>query len=101
MGNSGQTNYASAKAGMIGFSKSLAKELASRGITVNCIAPGFIETDMTKKLSDQVKTKLLENIPLKRIGSPEEIAQVALFLASSMSSYITGQVVVVDGGLLI
>ena len=98
-GNAGQTNYAASKAGMIGFSKSLAKELASRNILVNCIAPGFIETGMTDALGTQKKELTTEHIPLGRMGSPEDIATTALFLASHMSSYITGQVIVVDGGL--
>jgi 3-oxoacyl-[acyl-carrier protein] reductase len=98
-GNAGQTNYAASKAGMIGFSKSLAKELASRNILVNCIAPGFIETGMTDALGAQKKEHTTEHIPLGRMGSPEDVAKATLFLASDMSSYITGQVLVVDGGL--
>ncbi len=100
MGNPGQTNYAASKAAMIGFSKSLAKEVASRNITVNCIAPGFIETDMTNALTDEQKKQAASHIPLGRMGSPQDIAHAALFLASPMASYITGQVLVVDGGLL-
>lgn len=98
MGNPGQTNYAASKAGMIGFSKSLAREMASRGITVNCVAPGYCETDMTDALGDEVKAKALEHIPLGRMGRPEDIAQAVLFLSSSGSDYITGQVLTVDGG---
>jgi 3-oxoacyl-[acyl-carrier protein] reductase len=99
IGNAGQTNYAASKAGMIGFSKSLAKEIASRNIRVNCIAPGFIETGMTEALGAEKKEHTKELIPLGRMGTPQEVAQAALFLASPMGSYITGQVLVVDGGL--
>lgn len=100
IGNAGQANYAASKAGIIGFTKSIAKELGSRGITVNAIAPGFIETDMTDVLSDKVKEKLLENVAVKRLGSPEDVANLAAFLASDNASYITGQVVNVDGGMV-
>ncbi len=100
-GNVGQSNYAAAKAGIIGFSKSMAKELAPRGIRVNAIAPGFIDTDMTAVLNDKIKQSILSNIPLNRYGKPEEIAQVVAFLASEQSSYITGQVINVDGGMII
>ena len=100
-GNVGQCNYAAAKAGVIGFTKSLAKELASRSINVNAIAPGFIETDMTNTLSDKAKDKIIGNIPLKRIGKVEEIAELVGFLASDSSSYITGQVINIDGGMVI
>ncbi len=100
-GNAGQVNYAASKAGLIGFTKSLAKELARKGITVNVIAPGFIETRMTDALKENVKAKLLEHIPIGRIGSPEDVAALALFLASDESRYITGQVMRVDGGLVI
>ncbi len=100
-GNAGQANYASAKAGVIGMTKSVAKEIASRGITVNAIAPGYIETDMTEVLSDKVKETVKLNIPLKKLGSPEDIANTAAFLASDMASYITGQVISVDGGMYI
>ncbi|MEW6096695.1 MAG: 3-oxoacyl-[acyl-carrier-protein] reductase [bacterium] len=96
-GNIGQANYSASKAGVIGFTKSVARELAKRGINVNAIAPGFIETEMTSKLSDEVKKGYLEKIPLGRFGKPEDIAQVVKFLVSP--SYITGQVIVVDGGM--
>ncbi len=97
-GNSGQANYAAAKGGIIAFTRSLAKELGSRDITVNAVAPGFIETEMTDQLSDQVKKQALEHIALGRFGKPEDVAEVVLFLASS-SGYVTGQVVAVDGSL--
>ena len=100
VGNAGQTNYAAAKAGVIGFSKSAAKELASRGITVNVVAPGFIGTDMTAGLPESVKEKALSDIPLGRAGQPEDVANAVLFLASDQASYITGQVVNVDGGMV-
>ncbi|HPC35191.1 MAG TPA: 3-oxoacyl-[acyl-carrier-protein] reductase [Candidatus Marinimicrobia bacterium] len=99
-GNIGQSNYAASKAGVIGFSKSLAKEMASRHITVNVIAPGFIETAMTAALSDEVRAQFLRNIPLNRMGTPKEVANAALFLASSLADYITGQVLKVDGGMV-
>lgn len=99
VGNAGQINYCAAKAGVIGMTKSLAKELGGRGINVNAIAPGFIKTDMTNKLSDKNKEMIMENIPLKRIGVVEDIAEVAAFLASEAASYITGQVISVDGGM--
>ena len=99
-GNAGQTNYSASKAGIIGFSKSLAKEVASRNINVNCIAPGFIQTDMTAVLKDEVKDEIAKNIPLKRMGEAQDVANVVKFLASSDSSYITGQVIHVDGGML-
>lgn len=99
MGNPGQVNYSSAKAGLSGFTKSLAKEVGSRGITVNSIAPGFIETDMTSYLDENAKEKLTQDIPLKRLGSVNDIAELAIFLASDESSYITGQTISVDGGL--
>ncbi|HPE38220.1 MAG TPA: 3-oxoacyl-[acyl-carrier-protein] reductase [Bacillota bacterium] len=98
-GNAGQTNYAASKAGIIGFSKSLAKEMGSRGITVNCVAPGFVETDMTDALSDAVKENICGHIALKRTGKPEDIAKCIAFLASDDASYITGQVIEVSGGL--
>ena len=99
-GNLGQSNYSAAKAGVIGFTKSMALELASRGIQVNAVAPGFITTDMTEKLPDGVKEDLLNKIPLQKLGKPEDVAGVVGFLASSHSDYITGQVICVDGGLL-
>jgi len=99
-GNIGQANYAASKAGIIGLTKSLAKELASRNIRVNAIAPGFIKTDMTEVLSDKIKEAMLSSIPLGRFGEADEVANVALFLASGLSSYITGQVIVVDGGMI-
>lgn len=100
-GNAGQANYAASKAGIIALTKSSAKELAKRNIRVNAIAPGFIQTRMTRKLGDDLKQKVLEQIPLGRLGEPKEIADVAVFLASEASRYITGQVLVVDGGLVI
>ncbi len=100
IGNPGQANYAASKAGMIGFTKSLARELGSRNIQVNAIAPGFIDTDMTAALSAEQRQKLEQNIPLKRTGTPAEIAGVACFLASAGSDYITGQVFCVDGGMV-
>ncbi len=100
-GNAGQTNYAASKAGMIAFTKSAAKELAKRNIRVNAIAPGFIKTRMTGRLPADLQQKVMEQIPLNRMGEPQEIAEVALFLASDASRYMTGQVLVVDGGLVI
>ncbi|WP_195984248.1 3-oxoacyl-[acyl-carrier-protein] reductase [Clostridium sp. D33t1_170424_F3] len=99
MGNAGQANYSSAKAGMVGLTKAVAKELGGRGITCNAIAPGFIETDMTDKLSDKVKEAAVESIPLRHMGKPEDVANLALFLADEGASYITGEVIRVDGGL--
>lgn len=98
-GSPGQTNYAASKAGLIGYTKSLAKEVAARGVRVNAIAPGYIETDMTAAVNEKVREEYLKTIPLKRPGKTEDIANVALFFASDMSSYITGQVLGVDGGL--
>ena len=99
-GNAGQCNYAASKAGVIGFSKSIARELASRNINVNVIAPGYINTDMTKVLPDKVKEEVLKTIPMKKIGEPDEIANLVLFLSSDLSNYITGQVINVDGGMV-
>jgi len=100
IGNVGQANYSASKAGIIALTKTTAKELASRNINVNAIAPGFIDTEMTKVLPENIKQKMLEQIPLGRLGLPEEIAKVCLFLASDDSSYITGQTIVVDGGMV-
>lgn len=99
-GNGGQTNYAASKAGMIGLTKSLAKEVASRNITVNAVAPGYIETDLTADLSDDIKKTALEHIPLNRLGKPEDVARSVAFLASDDAEYMTGQVLVVDGGMV-
>lgn len=99
VGNAGQTNYAASKAGIIGFTKACAKELGSRGITVNAVAPGFIETEMTEVLSDKVKEASINNIPLKRFGSPTDVANLVAFLAADESAYITGQIINVDGGM--
>ncbi len=99
-GNPGQANYVASKSGVIGFTKSVAKELASRNININAVAPGFIETEMTGKLSDEIKAKYLESIPLKRLGNGKDVADLAMFLSSYHSSYITGQVICVDGGLV-
>jgi 3-oxoacyl-[acyl-carrier protein] reductase len=99
-GNVGQVNYSAAKAGMIGLTKTLAKELAGRSINVNAVAPGYIQTAMTDKISDQDKQKFIDNIPLKRMGTPEDVAQAILFLVSPLSDYVTGQVLIVDGGLV-
>ncbi len=98
-GNAGQTNYAAAKAGMIGFSKSLAQEVGSRGITVNCVAPGFIDTDMTKALPEAARGKLMERIPLGKLGSPEDIAHAVAYLASDGAAYVTGATLHVNGGM--
>lgn len=99
MGNAGQANYAAAKAGMEGFSRSLAREVGSRGITVNTVAPGFIDTDMTRSLDETQRDKLISEIPLQRLGQPEDIAAAVAFLASPLGSYITGQVLHVNGGM--
>ena len=100
MGNAGQTNYAASKAGVIGFTKSLARELASRNITVNAVAPGFITTDMTADLSDEIKNSIQSKIPLGKTGTPEDIANAVAFLASAEAGYITGQVLCIDGGIV-
>jgi len=99
MGNAGQTNYAAAKAGMMGFSRSLAREVGSRGITVNVVAPGFIDTDMTRGLSEDQRASMLKDIPLSRLGDPEDIASAVAFLASDAAAYITGQTIHVNGGM--
>jgi 3-oxoacyl-[acyl-carrier protein] reductase len=98
-GNAAQANYSASKAGLIGLTKSTAKEMGSRGIRANAIAPGFIITDMTHQLSDEMREKWLETIPLRRVGTPEDVANVALFLASDLSSYVSGQVLTVCGGM--
>jgi 3-oxoacyl-[acyl-carrier protein] reductase len=98
-GNPGQTNYCAAKAGLVGFTKALAKEIAARGITVNCVAPGFIDTDMTKTLTDEQKQAIFSNIPAARLGQPEEIAAAVVFLASPAAAYITGETIHVNGGM--
>jgi 3-oxoacyl-[acyl-carrier protein] reductase len=99
MGNAGQANYAAAKAGIIGFTRSVAKEVASRGITANAVAPGFIETDMTAKLSEKQKQDLMSRIPLGYLGTPQDVAEVVAFLSSDEARYITGQVITIDGGM--
>ncbi|MCA9808857.1 MAG: 3-oxoacyl-[acyl-carrier-protein] reductase [Candidatus Dadabacteria bacterium] len=99
MGNSGQTNYAASKAGIIGFTKAAARELASRAITVNAVSPGFIETDITQNLTDEIRKQYIDKIPLQRFGSPEDVAGVVSFLASDEASYITGEVLRVNGGI--
>lgn len=101
MGNAGQANYAAAKAGLIGLTKTAARELAARGITCNAIAPGFITTDMTQQLTDKQRENIIATIPLKRMGQPEDIAHLAVFLASPLAAYITGEVIKVDGGIYI
>lgn len=100
MGNPGQANYAAAKAGIEGFTRSLAQELGSRGITVNCVSPGFVDTDMTAELGEKVTEQLVSRIPLGRVGTPSEVAETVAFLASEGSSYITGQTIAVNGGML-
>ena len=100
MGNAGQANYAASKAGLIGLTRSVARELASRNILVNAVAPGFIDTDMTRELTEEQRTQLLAQIPLSRLGTGDDVANAVLFLASDLASYITGQVLVVDGGMV-
>jgi 3-oxoacyl-[acyl-carrier protein] reductase len=100
IGNAGQSNYAAAKAGIIGFTKSTAREMASRGITVNAVAPGYIETELTGQLSEQIRGAILENIPLGRLGAPQDVANLVCFLASDAAAYITGQTITVDGGMV-
>jgi 3-oxoacyl-[acyl-carrier protein] reductase len=100
MGNAGQSNYAASKAGLFGFTQSVARELASRGITANCIAPGFIETDMTSELNAELKAIILKQIPMGKFGAADDIANAALFLASASARYVTGQVLTVDGGMV-
>jgi 3-oxoacyl-[acyl-carrier protein] reductase len=100
MGNAGQSNYAAAKAGMMGFSRSLAREVGSRGITVNVVAPGFIDTDMTRALDDGQREALVRDIPLQRLGVPEDVAAAVVYLASEQGGYVTGQTLHVNGGML-
>jgi 3-oxoacyl-[acyl-carrier protein] reductase len=99
-GNAGQTNYAATKAGISGFTKSLAQEIGSRGVTVNCVAPGFIDTDMTKALSEPQREQLLKHIPLGRLGEPADIAHAVCYLASDLAGYITGETIHINGGML-
>jgi 3-oxoacyl-[acyl-carrier protein] reductase len=100
IGNKGQANYAASKAGLIGFTKSVAKEYAARGVLVNCVAPGFIDTEMTAALPEATRSALLESIPLGRLGAPADVAGAVLFLASDLAAYVTGQTVIVDGGMI-
>jgi len=99
MGNAGQANYSASKAGVIGMTRTLAKEVSSRNLRVNAVAPGFIKTDMTDKLNEKQKEAIISQVPMSRLGNPEEVANICLFLASPMSSYVTGQVIAVDGGM--
>jgi 3-oxoacyl-[acyl-carrier protein] reductase len=99
MGNPGQANYSASKAGIIGFTRTIARELASRNITVNAVAPGFITTDMTDALPDKIKTEVKERVPVRRLGTPEDIADVVCYLAGPGAGYVTGQVIAVDGGM--
>jgi 3-oxoacyl-[acyl-carrier protein] reductase len=100
IGNKGQANYAASKAGLIGLTKAVAKELASRNVLINAVAPGFIDTDMTRQLPEAARQVLMEQIPLQRLGTPDDVAAAVLFLASDLASYITGQVLVIDGGMV-
>jgi 3-oxoacyl-[acyl-carrier protein] reductase len=100
IGNAGQANYVASKAAVIGFTKSIARELASRNINVNCVAPGYIDTDMTNKLNENIKKSFIESVPLKRIGKPEDVANAVLFLSSEEADYITGQTLCIDGGMV-
>jgi 3-oxoacyl-[acyl-carrier protein] reductase len=100
VGNAGQANYAASKAGMIGFTKSVAREVANRGITVNAVAPGYVETEMTRGLPENIKGQILEQVPMSRFGEPEEIAEVVAFLAGESAAYVTGQTIAVDGGMV-
>jgi 3-oxoacyl-[acyl-carrier protein] reductase len=100
MGNAGQSNYAAAKAGLLGFTKSVAREMASRNITVNAVAPGYIETELTGVLGEDVRAAILENVPLGRLGQPQDVANMVCFLASDAAAYITGQTITVDGGMV-
>ncbi len=100
VGNAGQANYAASKAGMIGFTKSVAREVADRGITVNAVAPGYVETELTGGLPENIKEQILDQVPMRRFGEPEEIAEVVAFLAGDGAAYVTGQTITVDGGMV-